>query len=88
MENKLITVKDHNYSFDFLRVIAMLGVVLYHSAAAYSFLSPYWAVQDAQNLWGDVLRELLVVFIMPFFFFAAGFFVLPSLRNDTTLQFI
>ncbi len=80
--------KEHNYSFDFLRVIAMLGVVLYHSAAAYSFLSPYWAVHDTQNILGDVLREWLVVFIMPFFFFAAGFFVLPSLRNDTTLQFI
>jgi len=82
------TPKEHNYSFDFLRVTAMLAVVLYHSAAAYSFLSPYWAVQDTQNILGDVLRALLVVFIMPFFFFAAGFFVLPSLRNDTTLQFI
>lgn len=80
--------KEHNYSFDFLRVAAMLGVVLYHSAAAYSFLSPYWAVQDTQNILGDVLREGLVVFIMPFFFFAAGFFVLPSLRNETALQFI
>ena len=88
MEKKLIIAKEHNYSFDFLRVTAMLGVVLYHSAAAYSFLSPYWAVQDTQNILGDGLRELLVVFIMPFFFFAAGFFVLPSLRNDTTLQFI
>jgi glucan biosynthesis protein C len=81
-------LKEHNYSFDFLRVTAMLGVVLYHSAAAYSFLSPYWAVQDAQNFLGDALREWLVVFIMPFFFFAAGFFALPSLRNETTLQFI
>jgi glucan biosynthesis protein C len=88
MEKNLIIAKEHNYSFDFLRVTAMLGVVLYHSAAAYSFLSPYWAVQDTQNILGDVLRELLVVFIMPFFFFAAGFFVLPSLRNETTLQFV
>jgi glucan biosynthesis protein C len=88
MEKKLIIAKDHNYSFDFLRVTAMLGVILYHSAAAYSFLSPYWAVQDTPNILGDGLREWLVVFIMPFFFFAAGFFVLPSLRNDSTLQFI
>jgi glucan biosynthesis protein C len=88
MDIKSAIPKEHNYSFDFLRVTAMLGVVLYHSAAAYSFLSPYWAVQDAQNILGDVLRELLVVFIIPFFFFAAGFFVLPSLKNDTALQFI
>ncbi|MBN2084921.1 MAG: acyltransferase [Anaerolineales bacterium] len=88
MEIKKKFPKQHNYSFDFLRVTAMLGVVLYHSAAAYSFLSPYWAVQDTQHIFGDVLREWLVVFIMPFFFFTAGFFVLPSLRNDTTLQFI
>jgi peptidoglycan/LPS O-acetylase OafA/YrhL len=88
IEAKIEMVKEHNYSFDFLRVTAMLGVILYHSGAAYSFLSPYWAVRDAQSIAGNGLRELLVVFIMPFFFFAAGFFVLPSLRNYSILKFI
>jgi peptidoglycan/LPS O-acetylase OafA/YrhL len=66
----------------------MLGVVLYHSAAAYSFLSPYWSIRDAPDMAGDVLRELLVVFSMPFFFFLAGYFVLPSLRRDGFWAFL
>jgi hypothetical protein len=66
----------------------MLGVILYHTAAAYSYFSPYWPVQDRRNFLGDGLRELLVVFIMPFFFFAAGYFVLPSLRKNSLLMFV
>lgn len=66
----------------------MLGVIFYHTAAAYSYLSPYWPVQDGQNIMGDGLRALLVVFIMPFFFFIAGYFVLPSFRKNSLLNFI
>ena len=88
MNNKLVLAKEHYYSFNFLRAVAMLGVILYHTAGAYSFLAPYWPVQDKQSFIGDGLRELLVVFIMPFFFFIAGFFTLPSLRNNTIMNFI
>ena len=65
MNSKSEITKEHNYSFDFIRVTAMLGVILYHAAAAYSYLSPYWPVQDGRNILGDGLRELLVIFIMP-----------------------
>jgi peptidoglycan/LPS O-acetylase OafA/YrhL len=88
MNTKQEVAKEYYYSFDFIRVAAMLGVILYHAAAAYSYLSPYWPVQDGQNIIGDGLRALLVVFIMPFFFFIAGYFILPSLRNNSLLNFI
>ena len=88
MNMKLESRTEPNYSFDFLRAIAMLGVILYHTAGAYSSLSPYWPVQDTQSIIGDGLRELLVVFIMPFFFFIAGFFAVPSLNTNNIKHFI
>ena len=87
MKTISVPVKEHDYSFDFLRTVAMLGVILYHAAGAYSYLSPYWPVQDQQGLIGNGLRGLLVVFIMPFFFFIAGFFTLPSIREKSIPQF-
>ena len=88
MNNRQRLTTEHNYSFDFLRTIAMLGVILYHAAGAYSFLAPYWPVHDTQSFIGNALRELLDVFIMPFFLFIAGYFVLPSIRNKSFTAFI
>ena len=83
MNNKQELTGEHNYSFDFLRTIAMLGVILYHVAASYSSLAPYWPVHDTQSFIGNALSVLLDVFIMPFFLFIAGYFVLPSIRNKS-----
>lgn len=88
MNNKLELTAEHNYSFDFLRTVALLGVVLYHTAASYSSLAPYWPVHDTHNFIGQALREPLDVFIMPFFLFIAGYFVLPSIRNKTLMAYI
>jgi peptidoglycan/LPS O-acetylase OafA/YrhL len=79
---------QRNNPFDFLRTFAMLGVVLFHAAAAYSILVPYWSVHDTPGFMGDVLRELLDVYIMPFFLFISGYFVLPSLKKNTLATFI
>lgn len=79
---------ERNNPFDFLRTFAMLGVILFHAAAAYSSLVPYWSVHDTPNFIGNALRELLDVFIMPFFLFISGYFVLPSLKKNTLITFI
>jgi glucans biosynthesis protein C len=88
MNNSQVLTTYHNYSFDFIRAITMLSVILYHAAGAYSSLSPYWLIHDMQYFLGNALRELLDVFIMPFFLFIAGYFALPSIRNKSLSDFI
>ena len=68
-------------ALDFVRVTALLGVVIYHSAAAYSTNTPYWSVHDGSSIIATGIRELADVFIMPIFFFLAGYFTLSSLRK-------
>jgi peptidoglycan/LPS O-acetylase OafA/YrhL len=69
------------FGMDLIRVLALLGVVLYHTAAAYSTNTPYWSVHDGTSAIATGIRELLDVFIMPIFFFLAGYFTLSSLRK-------
>lgn len=68
-------------ALDFVRVAALLGVVIYHSAAAYSTNTPYWSVHDGSSIFATGIRELVDVFIMPIFFFLAGYFALGSLHK-------
>jgi len=68
-------------SLDFARVSALLAVVLYHAAAAYSSNTPYWSVHDGSSVFATGIRELVDVFVMPIFFFLAGYFTLLSLRR-------
>jgi hypothetical protein len=67
----------------------MFGVILFHAAAAYGAMgAKYWPVHDTQTLIGSAIREVFDVFIMPVFFFIAGYFALPSIRNKTLAGFI
>jgi glucan biosynthesis protein C len=66
---------------DFVRISALFGVILYHAAAAYSTNTPYWSVHDGSSIIATGIRELVDVFIMPLFFFLAGYFTLGSLRK-------
>jgi glucans biosynthesis protein C len=68
-------------SMDFVRVLALFGVILYHASGAYSLYTPYWTVHDGTSIVATSLRELVDVFIMPLFFFLAGYFTLNSLRR-------
>jgi len=71
-----------------VRNLAMLSVVLYHAAGAYSTVTPYWPVHDGSSVIADGIRELFEVFMMPVFFFLAGYFTLPSLNRQGTLRFL
>jgi surface polysaccharide O-acyltransferase-like enzyme len=74
--------------FDMVRNLAMLSVVLYHAAGAYSTVAPYWPVHDGSSVIADGIRELFDVFMMPVFFFLAGYFALPSLYKQGTRRFL
>jgi glucans biosynthesis protein C len=74
--------------FDTVRTIAMLSVVLYHAVAAYSTLTPHWSVHDGTSVIADGIRELFDVYMMPVFFFLAGYFAVPSLRRHGGWTFI
>jgi peptidoglycan/LPS O-acetylase OafA/YrhL len=67
-------------SMDFVRVLALLGVILFHASGAYANV-PYWSIQNGTSNIAIGIRELVDVFIMPLFFFLAGYFTLSSLSK-------
>ncbi len=75
-------------ALDFVRISVLLGVVIYHSAAAYSTNTPYWSVHDGSSAFATGIRELVDVSIMPIFFFLAGYFTLSSLRKRGYWSFL
>ncbi|MGD0918555.1 MAG: acyltransferase family protein [Thermodesulfobacteriota bacterium] len=79
---------NHMFFFDMVRNLAMLSVVLFHAAGAYSTVTPYWPVHDGSSVIADGIRELFEVFMMPIFFFLAGYFALPSLYKQGTRRFL
>ena len=73
-------------SMDFVRVLALFGVILFHASGAYANI-PYWSVQNGTSIVAIGIRELVDVFIMPLFFFLAGYFTLSSLRKKGSWGF-
>lgn len=90
--NQELTVTYHQkrqeYGFDHLRIILMICVVMYHVSGTYSSLTPYWPFHDGQSALADFIRTFFDVFMMPGFFFVAGWFTLSSLAKKTTKGFI
>ena len=74
-------------SMDFVRVLALFGVILFHASGAYANI-PYWSVQNGTSNIAIGIRELVDVFIMPLFFFLAGYFTLSSLRKKGSWGFL
>jgi peptidoglycan/LPS O-acetylase OafA/YrhL len=79
---------QHIIFFDTVRNIAMLSVVFYHAVAAYSTVTPHWSVHDGSSIIADGIRELFDVFMMPAFFFLAGYFTLSSLYRQGVWKFL
>lgn len=79
---------QHVLFFDTVRNLAMLSVVFYHAVAAYSTVTPHWSVHDGSSAIADMIRELFDVYMMPAFFFLAGYFTLPSLYRQGVWKFL
>jgi glucan biosynthesis protein C len=88
MKRTVSTTTNRLLFFDIVRNLAMLSVVLFHAAGAYSTVTPYWPVHDGSSVIADGIRELFEVFMMPVFFFLAGYFTLPSLNRQGILRFL
>lgn len=74
--------------FDAVRNLAMMAVVLHHAVAAYSNTAVYWAAHDTTSVLIDGLRQILDVFMMPTFFFIAGYFALSSIQRKGVGRFL
>ena len=81
------TASSRLVSMDFVRVFALFGVILFHASGAYSLFTPYWSVHDGTSVVATSLRELVDVFIMPLFFFLAGYITLSSLSKKGSWGF-
>ena len=66
----------------------MLSVVIYHAVAAYSTMTPWWTVHDGVYVPADIVRQVFDVYMMPVFFFIAGYFALSSFQKKGLSVFI
>jgi glucan biosynthesis protein C len=81
-------VKSRIYYIDWLRVLAMLGIFLFHNARFYDVFSD-WHVKNAQTSIGaSMLVAFMDQWIMPLFFLLAGASSYLSLSSRNTSQYI
>ncbi|RHW32390.1 acyltransferase [Lysinibacillus yapensis] len=79
---------ERQYDLDWIRVIAILGVFLYHSSM---FFNPFpWHVKNniIESSWILVFSLFVGIWIMPIFFAISGMNTIHSLRKRSSLQFI
>ncbi len=75
------------YFIDWLRVLAMLSIFLYHNAKIFDF--DEWHIKNAQtNLGASILVEILDLWMMPLFFILSGAAVYYSLRSRKVRDFV
>jgi glucans biosynthesis protein C len=81
-----ITAKPRLYYLDWLRVLSMLAIFLYHNNRFYNYSD--WHVKNAQlTLSSTIFESILGVFLMPLLFTLSGAAIYCSLRSRTAGQF-
>jgi len=74
------------YFIDWLRVLAMLAIFLYHNSKIFDF--DEWHIKNAQtSLGAAVFVEILDLWMMPLFFVISGAAVYYSLKSRTSWGF-
>ncbi|MFC1872004.1 acyltransferase family protein, partial [Chloroflexota bacterium] len=75
------------YYIDWLRVLAMLSIFLYHSNRFFTISS--WHINNAErSLASTIFEETFNLWMMPLFFVLSGAAVYYSLKSRTTSGFI
>ncbi len=82
------TANNRVLFLDNLRWVIIFLVITLHAGCAYSFYTTYWAVNDANSRFFDILLGILLLFEMPILFFISGYFAIPSFSSKTTSAFI
>ena len=82
------TTNDRVLFLDNLRWLIIFLVITLHAGCAYSFYTTYWAVNDDNSRFFDILLGILLLFEMPTLFFISGYFAIPSFSNKTAGSFI
>jgi len=81
------TRTERFYFVDWLRVIAMLAIFLYHNAKVFDF--DEWHIKNTQTSLGvAVFVEILDLWMMPLFFVLSGAALYYSLKSRTASEFI
>lgn len=81
------TPNDRVLFLDNLRWVIIFLVITLHAGCAYSFYTTYWAVNDNNSRFFDILLGILLLFEMPTLFFISGYFAIPSFNSKTTASF-
>ncbi len=79
---------DRLFFFDLVRDVTIIAVVLYHAVGAYASVAPWWSIHDGVSLVANGVREVFDVFMMPVFFFVAGYFALASYQRRGPWPFL
>ena len=88
MNNTVNKTTSRLYYLDWLRVLAMLGIFLFHNARFYDEFSD-WHVRNAStNLGASFLVAFMAQWIMPLFFLIAGAGTYYALKVRRTGQFV
>lgn len=82
------TTTNRLLSFDFVRNVAILSIVIIHAVSAYSTVTPHWPLHDGSSVVADIVRMVFDTLIMPIFFFVAGYFGLASLQRKDVWPFL
>lgn len=84
---KMKASNERLYFIDWLRVLAMLSIFLYHSSKMFDF--DEWNIKNAEtSLGASVFVEILDLWMMPLFFVLSGAAVYYSLKVRTVREFV
>lgn len=80
--------QTRQFSFDNLRTLMVLFIILLHALCAYSIATPWWHAQDIKNPLCDVVLITIDTFALPVLFFVSGIFATPSYDRHGPVEFI
>lgn len=83
------TSPERTIFLDNIRYLMVIFVLIFHASMSYVTIVPWWCVVDSNNhKLIDIFILVLDTFQLPVLFFISGYFVLQSLRKQTTTDFI